>query len=410
MRILVITQYYHPEPGATTNRLMSFVDAMVKRGHKVTVICEFPNHPVGVLSPEDKWRLFRVEDAGSCKIVRTFVLTFSDKNNIKRMMFYLSFAISSFIAALFLRRHDVIFASSPPIFHTYTAMLAAKIKRSKFVADIRDLWPDSALAFEAVSNNTLLRLGGILEKQIYSRAVKIFTVTKGLKEKIENRGGKNKVSIAYNGSFEDMLNWDGDKEEFRKNEGWTEKTVICYAGIIGLGQNLVNLLPEILSLDNDEYLFEFIGDGPQRLELIDKIKEMNFKNVRVRESVPVKDIIPYIYCSDIMLVVLRESSLFRSAIPSKFFDYMAAGKPVVTNVDGELREIMEDNKTGIYFSFKQPGLFKKAIEELSSNREKLLVYGKNGKKLVVNRFLRRKLAENMVLKIEKTVRQTDDNY
>lgn len=401
MKILVITQYYSPEPGAPSNRLLSFVNAMVKRGHKVTVVCEFPNYPSGRLSPKDKWRLFRVEDSGSYKIVRTFVITFTRKNNIKRMLFYLSFAFSSFIAALMLNRHDVVFASSPPIFHTFTAMIAAKLKRSKFVLDIRDIWPDAALEVEAIHNERLIKYGSYLERKIYKNAKIIFTTTKGFKKHIDSRGGKGKTIVSYNGSFEEILSWNGDEESFRRSHGWFRKIVITYAGLIGLGQDLSRLLPEISKLSQDELLFVFVGNGPGKFELEKNVKDLKLENVMMFDLLSIDNVIPFLHCSDVLLVMLRETEFFKIVIPSKFFDYMAAGKPIVSNVDGELREIMEKNNTGIYFSIKESDSFVKSIETLINNPERRKLMGENGKKLVANSFLRSKLAAESVKVIEE---------
>jgi len=403
MKILVVTQYFPPEPGAPSNRLQSFVEAMVKRGHKVTVVCEFPNYPTGRLRPEDKWRLFRIEDKGSYKIIRTFVLTFAKKNNIKRMLFYLSFAFSSFWTILFLKRHDVIMASSPPIFHAFGSMIASKLKGSKFVLDIRDLWPDSASEVEAVSNTRLLKWGGYLERKIYKNALSILAVSKGMRNKILERGGANKTYISYNGSLESILNWPGDIAEFRKTKGWSDKIIIMYAGIIGMGQNIPALLPEIsdMELNNEEFLF--IGNGPDRFMIESYVNEYDLKRVKIMDAISQEEIAPYLHCADILIVVLRENDFFKSAIPSKFFDYMAAGKPIVSNVAGELKDIMEKYDTGIYFSLAEKGSFEQAIKILSRDPVRRKVMGENGKKLVADRFLRSQLALDTVEHIEKSI-------
>ncbi|MCP4580340.1 MAG: glycosyltransferase family 4 protein [candidate division Zixibacteria bacterium] len=403
MKILVITQYYPPEPGAPSNRLLAFVDAMHKRGHQVTVICEFPNYPDGKLQPGDKWRLFRVENKGNHRIIRTFVLTFAKKNNIKRMIFYLSFAFSSFITALFLKRHDIIFTSSPPIFHAFTAMLAAKIKKSNYVLDIRDVWPESALEVEAVSNPRLLRWGGYVEQKIYHSAVLIITTTKGFKNHIESLGGDGKTAICYNGSIEEILNWTGDVTSLRKSKGWSKKILVTYAGLIGLGQNLIDVLPEVKNITNDELLFVFIGDGPQKNEFLEKIEELKLSNVLVFNMMPLQDVISFLYSSDILLITLRESEYFKTVIPSKFFDSMAAGKPIVSNVNGELREIMEEYNTGIYFSFADKGSFGKAITALYNDQARRNQMGNNGKKVVESKYLRSKLAAEAIKRVEKSV-------
>jgi glycosyltransferase involved in cell wall biosynthesis len=400
MKILVISQYYPPEPGATSNRLEAFVRAMVNRDHEVTVICEFPNHPTGRLSPDDRWRLFRVENVGTHKIIRTFVLTFARKNNIKRMLFYLSFALSSFLAGVFLKRRDIVFASSPPIFHVYAAMLVAIIKRSKFILDIRDIWPDTALEFKAVSNDKLLRLGGYIERKLYRKAHLIFTVSRGLRTKISKRGGQAKVKVIYNGSDLDMLQWKGNIKSIRNSFGWSEKLVVCYAGLIGLGQDLVNLLPEIAKLPSGKIQFVFIGDGPGRASFDREAKSLGIQNISIMDLLTRSQVIPYTHAVDIMMVVLRESDFFKSAIPSKFFDCLAAGKPVVTNVDGELRELMEDSNSGLYFTLNEKGSFVRAIESLAADPQLRETMGKNGKKLAADQFIRLNLSDKAVEMIE----------
>ena len=407
MKILIVSQYYSPEPGATSNRLESFAKAMVRRGHDVTVICEFPNHPRGILRREDRWRLYRKENvSGRYRILRTWVLAFPKKNNLKRVLFYLSFAISSLLAGLVSQRHDVVFTSSPPIFHALTAMLIARLKKAKFILDIRDLWPDSVVEFKAMPKGVLIRWAGLLEHMLYRSAATIFAVSEGLKEKIEARGGKEKVNIAYNGSEEAISGWQGDVRDFRERQNWSGKTVIMYAGLMGLGQNLSALIPLLKRNIRDDILFYFKGDGPQKAEFQRSISQSGLKNVIVEDAVPFNEIIPYMYGSDIMLVILRDSPFFRSAIPSKFFDYMASGKPILTNVDGELREIMEQNKTGVYFSLSEPESFDQALKTLS-DPAKAREYGENGKRIVMKKFMRSNIADKVVTIIENEFKDNE---
>ena len=397
MNILVVSQYYPPEPGAPSNRVAAFVEAMVKREHRVTVICEFPNYPSGRLAPQDRWRLFRVEKNGGYRIIRTFVLTFEHKNNIKRMLYYLSFALSSFVVSLFLKRHDVVFTSSPPIFHACMAMLTSKLKRARFVVDIRDLWPDTVAKFEAVENKRMLKWGRRLERGLYRNACIILTVSAGLANAIGQRGGSGKTSICYNGTDENILNWHRPSGLVDGN-----KVVVLYAGIIGLGQNLVSLVPHVLQLESNNVKFSFIGNGPQKNMLENELRQRR-SNALTLSGISREEVIPYLCGADILMVVLREDDFFRSAIPSKFFDYMAAGKPIVSNVDGELREIMETYNTGIYFSLRQEGSFQAAIERLANDPELRRQMGENGRKLVREKFLRSKLADEAVRTIEETI-------
>lgn len=400
MKILVVSQYYPPEPGVPSNRVSAFVEAMVRRGHQVTVVSEFPCYPTGILCEADKWKLFRRQKRDGHTVVNTYVMTFASKNNIKRMLYYISFAVSSFFAIIFIRRHDVLLASSPPIFFAYTSMIAARLKRSKFIIDIRDLWPDTAKEVEAVSSGRLIKWGAFLERGLYKNATRIFTVSEGIKSKIEQRGGKDRTSIIFNGSYEQIINWQGSANELRQKLGWADKIIITYAGIIGLGQDILAILPQIVKINRDDIQFVFIGAGPQKADLIAGFERERFKNVRFFDTMSQAEVIPYLYASDILLVILREIPFFRSAIPSKFFDSMAVGKPVIANVDGELRKIMEDNQTGLYFSSQKDGSFLEAVMMLAKSPELRQKMGDNGKKLVADRYLRSRIADRAVKIIE----------
>jgi glycosyltransferase involved in cell wall biosynthesis len=204
----------------------------------------------------------------------------------------------------------------------------------------------------------------------------------------------------YNGSLEQILNWQGSIAQLRDRLGWADKTVITYAGVIGLGQDFMAVLPQIAEIHNDHILFAFIGDGPQKADFARVVVQKGLKNIQFYDSMPQSEVIQYLYASDILLVVLREVSFFHSAIPSKFFDSMAVGKPVIANVDGELRKIMEDNQTGLYFSASVPNSFSTAVGELVKNPELRPKMGQNGKSLVADRFLRSKIADEAIKTLE----------
>ena len=327
-------------------------------------------------------------------------MTFPRKNNIKRMLFYLSFSASAFIATLLIKKHDVVFSSSPPIFHVFSAMIAAKIKGSRFVLDIRDIWPDTALEFKAVKNKYLLKLGSFLERRLYKNAKLISTISNGSKEVIEGRGGAGKTSVIYNGSDEDMLNWGGDREKIRDELGWSGKFIVCYAGLLGLGQNLVDILPEIELIKDNNVKFVFIGDGPGRGELVKQVTDRKLGNVEFKDLMPRKEILSYIHSADIMMVILRETDFFRSAVPSKVFDYMAAGRPVITNVDGELRKILSENDAGLYFSLQDKDSFGIVINKLKNDPAMRSRMGAQGKELIRRKYLRSVQASELVKQIE----------
>ena len=401
MKILVFTQFYHPEPGATSNRLKSLVDALVNRGHDVTVICEFSNHPNGVLAKEDKWKVYMVEDKGNHRIIRTFVIPFKKKNIITRLIFYSSFAISSFIAGLIVKKHDIVLSSSPPPFHVYLALLLSKIKRSKFVYDVRDLLTRAAQEMNVVNNGMILNLTKKIDACLYKNANILITVTQGFKKVISNEVNREKIFVIQNGSDIDMMNWDGNVENIRNKMGWENKIVVTFAGNIGVPQAIPKLIKEISTIEDDRLQFVLIGDGPLKDYVTRIANNSNLSNILLLGQIPRSEVIPLTHASDIMLISLEELEVFKITIPSKFYDSMAAGKPVLSNVDGELKNIMEKHKTGLHFSFNNSGSFKKSLMKLVDDERLRIEYGANGKSIVKERFLRNKLGDKFVDIIEK---------
>ena len=182
MNILMLSQYFHPEVGATQTRVHEFAKYLAQKGHKVTVIAEFPNHPKGIIPEEYKGKWFERDFMEGFEVIRVWVKASPVKNFKSRMLFYTSYMLSSILAASFLAKgkYDVVFATSPPLFVGFSGYIVGVIKRCLFVLDIRDLWPALAVAVGELSNSKVIRLAEILEKFLYQKANIITTVTKSI--------------------------------------------------------------------------------------------------------------------------------------------------------------------------------------------------------------------------------------
>ena len=167
-----------------------------------------------------------------------------------------------------------------------------------------------------------------------------------------------------------------------------------------MGQNLVDILPEIDLIKDNNVKFVFIGDGPGRGELVEQVEARKLGNVEFKDLMPRDEILSYIHAADIMMVILRETDFFRYAVPSKVFDYMAAGKPVITNVDGELRKILAENNAGLYFSLRDKESFRIVIDKLKNDPAMRSEMGAQGKELIRRKFLRSVQAGELVKQIE----------
>ncbi len=176
MKIFLMTQYFYPEPGAPTNRLLPYARALADSGNDVKVICEFPCYPSGILSKEHKFKLFQKTKFENISIFHTFVLPTKRSGLLSRLINYFSFMISSFIVGIFLPRPDVIIASSPPLFVGPSAIFLAFIKKSFLVADIRDLWPEIAIKMGHL-NNPLTAWAGMKPAIMFYKKARIITTT-----------------------------------------------------------------------------------------------------------------------------------------------------------------------------------------------------------------------------------------
>ena len=179
MRVLIFTQYFTPEIGATQTRLHTFAAGLAERGHEVEVICEAPNHPQGVVRPGYGGKLVDRRRLDGFRVSYVWVSTHPVKTTRNRLAFYGSYTAGAALVGSAMRRPNVIFASSPPLPVGVAAAAAAIRHRVPWVLDVRDLWPEAAVALGELSNPRLLRLAEHLERWLYRRAAAVTAVTQG---------------------------------------------------------------------------------------------------------------------------------------------------------------------------------------------------------------------------------------
>lgn len=394
MRILLMTQYFYPEPGATTNRLLSFARVFASKGHEVTVLCEFPNYPVGILPREYRYKLFKVEQFENFKIVRTFILPTARSNVFTRLLNYASYFISSFLIGIFLKRPHVIIASSPPPSVGLSAALVSMVRFVPLIGDIQDLWPEYAIAIGELKNKLAIFLCKLVESTFYWRCMALVTISNGLKEYLDEKTAhKKQVSIVRNGSSIPDIPALADK----RANCFSRPTInVCYAGVIGLLQPIEDIVDAAeLTIRDSSIRYTVIGDGVRRKNLETKLLTKNLVNIEFTGALSQNDTIEMLLKSDIAIVTLLEIEQFKSALPSKFFDYMAIGLPVVLGVDGEAREILETHKTGIYYKPGCPEDLVEKIRWLKAHPDEGRAMGQAGRGVAKSMFSRYELAIKM---------------
>lgn len=405
MRVLVVSQYFPPETGGPQNRMASLAEGLSEGGHDVTVLTAKPSYPRGVVFDgyEDGW--FVDSEHEGIPVVHSWVLPDEKKTTLRRILFYLSFVVTSVLASFRVEGPaDVVLASSPPLTVGIAGWIVSRLEGARFVFDVRDLWPDVAEAMGELPGGWMTSMARAVERFIYRRADGIAAVTDGFCRDIERRAGDDTpvVRIA-NGTEPDTFSVEATRSELREELDLPDGFLVTYAGNIGLAQGLPHLLDaaEILRERGDDVTLLLVGDGPLRDRLFQDASERDLGGVlEFRDRVPLETAARYMAASDALLVPLEDRPIFSKFIPSKLFDAMAAGRPVLLSVGGEAREIMEDAGAGLYYPAEDAAGLVAAIDELrSSGRGEPM--GRRGRSYVVEHFTRTEQAWRMAGFLER---------
>ncbi|MBT6752003.1 MAG: glycosyltransferase family 4 protein, partial [Desulfobacula sp.] len=253
MKILYISQYFPPEAGATQTRAFENVRYLKSNGHDVTVLCEIPNHPAGIIFKGYRGRLYKREIIDGVRVLYIRVFTSQKKNFLTRLAFYLSFMAGASLAGMLLLRQkfDLIYATSPPLPAAGAGLWLSFYKKNPFYFEVRDLWPDSAIELGELKNSLVIVMAKKLEQMCYARATKVITVTNGIEKtlKKEKQIPAHKVELIPNGATIDSFYRDrAGGKSLRSDLGLDNKFIVLYAGILGIAQNLETLLKAAVQL------------------------------------------------------------------------------------------------------------------------------------------------------------------
>jgi len=342
MKILFLTQYFPPEIGAPQNRLFELAIRLKDKGAIIKVLTAMPNYPEMKIHKTYKRKFYWKEEIGGLDVIRTYIYVKKSNSLFIRLLNYFSFVCSSCLIGLFkLGHYDFIFCESPPLFLGITAYLLKLRTGAKLIFNVSDLWPESAAKLGLVSNRFLLRLARSLEEFMYINSWLITGQTQGIVKNISTRFPTKKVYWLKNGvdiNFFDCIKKD---KKWRNRNNLKDKDMIfLYAGIIGYAQGLEVILNVAKRLEMyDDLKFILMGSGPEKEKLVNKDKSLKLKNVMFLDVVS-KDQMPGIIGAiDAAIIPLKKIDLFKGAIPSKIFEYLAMKKPLVLGVDGEAKDL-----------------------------------------------------------------------
>lgn len=349
MKILILSQYYDPEPIPKPGELAA---ALRDRGHSVSVITGFPNYPKGVLYDGYRLRLVHRERSGPSYIIRAFEYPYHGPSVMKRLLNFCSFAVMAPLGSFFVERPDVMYVWHPPLTIGIAAWLIARIKRVPFVYDVQDIWPEIAVLSGLIKDGVMLRMMLRLEKFVYRRADHILCVTEGARRNIISKGvSPDKVTVMQHWIDEDMLRDVSPdiREDVRRQYGWTDDFVAVFAGNLGLVQGLDTIIRCAAELtDSDRIRIVFIGDGVDKHHLISMAQEAGIAHrVTFIDRQPMTNMPMFFAAADALLIHLRRSELSHLVIPTKTLAYLAAGKPIVIAMEGAAADLVLEAGAGV---------------------------------------------------------------
>jgi glycosyltransferase involved in cell wall biosynthesis len=385
LRITLVSQYFPPEVGATQSRMQSFAEHLAERGHEVTVICEFPNHPQGVMPPEYRGRVIEDDRSNPYRILRVWVRASHEKTQKTRMAFYLSYMAMATAVTPLTARPDVVVATSPPLFAGVAGYAISRLTGAPLVLDVRDLWPAAAVSLNQISTGTTLRAAEALERSLYRKAAAVVAVTQPFTEHIDRiRGRAPATALIPNGTLELFFSENGavPRESLGARPG---KILITFAGTHGIAQALPSVL-EAASLVEDVADFAFVGDGPLKKHLIGLAEDLGVRNVHFHPQRPLEDIPAILAASDALLVPLSAHPTFVDFVPSKMIDYMAAGKPVILSAAGESARLLESAGAGRTVEPENPRALADAIRRLAAGPGDWASMGERGRAFAATRL------------------------
>jgi len=399
MKILFITDNFPPEVNAPATRTHEHCKEWVGKGVDVTIITCAPNFPQGKVYKGYKNRLISKKDVDGIKVIRVWTYITSNEGLIKRTLDYISFALTSFLAGLFIKT-DIVIATSPQFFVALSGRWLSFFKRRPWIMEVRDLWPESIKTVGAMKDGFLFSFLEKLELSLYRSAKKVITVTDSFKINLVNRGiDPSKISVVKNGANLDLYDSKRIDESLKRDLGLDGKFVLGYIGTHGLAHKLDFIIDCALEFDGSDVHFLFIGSGAAKRHLIGQSRVLELSNVTFLDPIEKKDVWRYISILDAMIVPLKKSDLFKTVIPSKIFETSAMKVPILLGVDGEARSIVESFNAGIYFEPENKKAFLKAVNALKNDPE-LVAEIKTGCEHLAKEFNRKRLADKLLSELE----------
>jgi glycosyltransferase involved in cell wall biosynthesis len=391
MKLVFLTQYFPPEMGAPQARISEMALRLHRRGHNVSIITAMPNYPTGAIFPAYKGLQKVKERYEGLDVLRCWIFPTKTTKIIPRLVSYFSFVFSSIFFGPSIGKQDVIVVESPPLFLGISGIYLAWRLKAKLIFNVSDLWPDSAIELGVTSNKFFIYWARKLEQLCYKKAVAISGQSPSIVETIQHRTKGKIVELITNGADTTIFSPSHKDISIKKKYGIENKFVIVYAGLFGIAQGLGLILDVARMLkDNLEIVFLLVGDGPEKKHL--EVEAERLTNVKIFPPMPKSNIAEILATMDLSIIPLK--TIIRGAVPSKIYEAMASGVPIIFMGSGDGADIINSSGAGVVLDSGDIKGVLQTIHRLKENPSLRREMSQNGVKTaafysrdnIVNRF------------------------
>lgn len=392
MHILIVTQFYHPEMGAPAARFGDFAHYFVQAGHRVTVLTTFPNFPHGRLYAGHRQKLAQREVIGGIEVIRTPILALGGHTPLRKALLYASFAVSSLVqGGLRNLRPDIVIGTTPPPTVGVISLLLAKRFGVPHVLDVRDIWPEALVNAGRVNAGPAISALEALNRLVLTHSAGITTVSEGKRTRLIEMGARETaVEVLPNGA--DLQRFDREAAQtgpiaaqWLREQGVPDgRRLIVYAGVFNPPQGLdlvLDIAGERPKHQRDEVHFALIGDGALRSHLAARIKNEHLSNVSLAGPVD-RAMVAGLYMQAWATLVILRPRKDEHTVPSKIYESMASGRPVLLCADGEVARIAQAADCGAFCAAGDALGLQGAIDSLIAQPDQADKRGQRGRRYV----------------------------
>lgn len=410
-RILLLTMYFAPDSTSANAVIMTeLAEKLQQLGHRVTVVTSFPHYANNSISPAYRGKLVQGERHRGMHVIRTYLYTGSDKQSlVGRLLNYATFNTLSTLVALFSGSHDVILAPSPPLTIGVSAWLLGLLKRTPYIYNVQDIYPDIAIKLGVLRDPRLIHFFQAMERFVYRRATAVSVLSEGFRQNLlAKQVPEDKIVIIPNFVDTEFVKPGCKNNKFAQEHGLIDKFVVLYAGNVGLSQGLEYFVEAAIDLqDLPQVQLLIVGNGAAKEGLLKQVAELGLQNVAFLPFQP-RERLPEMYAAaDLCLVSLR-SDVGDESVPSKAFTILASGRPMVAVVhpDSETKHLIDAAACGRWSPPEDNVALAVVIRQLASDSGLCKQMGQNGRSYVEAHNTPKMIARQYVALFEKVLYST----